>query len=258
MIGYRTAGSGPLGVMVLNDWMCDTSTWDGVRAYLDESRFTWVFADLRGYGRSMGQAGTFTVLEAAADVMAVADALGWQRFAVIGHSMSSLVALHLAQQHPDRIDRVVVLTPPPPGGFGADPATLEAMQSGARSDDAQRIGALTARWGDRLSAQWIRFKAMRWRACANPEAVAAYVLMFARDGMPNPTAPIAVPTLAVTGEQDAEIMRCQSVTTLLAPLCERLTVVPIIDSGHYPMQEAPPLLVTIVERFLAGDSSHAR
>jgi len=29
-------------------------------------------------------------------------------------------------------------------------------------------------------------------------------------------------------------------------------VAPIADSGHYPMQEAPPLTVAIVERFLAG------
>jgi hypothetical protein len=41
MIGYEKVGSGALGVIVLNDWICDTSTWDGARAYLDEDRFTW-------------------------------------------------------------------------------------------------------------------------------------------------------------------------------------------------------------------------
>jgi hypothetical protein len=56
--------------------------------------------------------------------------------------------------------------------------------------------------------------------------------------------------LAVTGEQDIEIMRQVSVTKLLAPVCERLTVTPLAECGHYPMQEAPPLLVAIIERFL--------
>lgn len=250
IIGYHSVGSGSFGVIVLNDWLCDTSTWDGARAYLDEGRFTWAFADLRGYGRSMGRRGTFTLAEAATDVVRLADALGWRRFALVGHSMSSLVALHLAQHLPDRIDRAVVLTPPPPSGFGADGAAVEAMQAVARGDDSKRLHLLRAMWGDRLCERWLHFKAARFRACADPEAVAAYVPMFARDGLPDATARITVPLLAVTGEQDAEIMRREAVTRFLAPLCERLVVTPLADCGHYPMQEVPPLLVTILERFL--------
>jgi 3-oxoadipate enol-lactonase len=258
MIGHDQVGSGPNRIIVLNDWMCDTSTWDGARPYLDRGTFTWAFADLRGYGRSIDQRGAFNVVEAAADVLSLADALGWSRFAIVGHSMSSLVALHLAQHLPDRIDRAVALTPPPPRGFGADDARIEAMRAVARGDDARRIRLLEMMWGDRLSKAWIRFKAARWRACADPEAVAAYVAMFSRDGLPDPTATIAVPLLAVTGEHDAEPMRCDSVTRLLTPLCERLVVTSIATSGHYPMQEAPPLLTTIVERFLAGDRADQR
>ena len=254
MIGHDKVGSGARGIIVLNDWMCDTSTWDGARPYLDGERYTWTFADLRGYGRSRDLGGAFTVAEAAADVVSLADALGLRHFAIVGHSMSSLVALHLAQNHPERIRRAVVLTPPPPTGFGVDAATLEALQGTAGGDDARRIRTLKMMWGDRLSEQWIQFKAARWRACSEPEAVAAYAVMFARDGLPDPTAKIAAPVLAVTGEQDAEIMRREAVTRLLAPLCDQLVVTPLADCGHYPMQEAPPLLVAIVERFLAGDA----
>lgn len=253
MIGHETMGSGKHGVVILNDWIGDTSTWDGARPFLDGERFTWAFADLRGYGRSKGRAGAFTVSEAASDAVALADALGWSRFSVVGHSMSTLVALHLGQQRPDRVERVVVLTPPPPTGLGYDDATFEALQGVARGDDARRTSALRFMWGDRLSDGWIRFKMERWRACADPEAVAGYVRMFGRDGLPDPKTRIAAPVLAVTGEQDAEIMRQAAVTKLLGPLCERLTVVPIADSGHYPMQEAPPLLATLVERFLRGE-----
>ncbi len=251
MIGHEKVGAGAFKVIVLNDWMCDTSTWDGARAYLDLTGFTWAFADLRGYGRSMGIGGEFTVKEAAADVLELADALGWERFAIVGHSMSSLVALHLAQHRPERITRAVALTPPPPGGFGADDTTLERMRAVGRGDDELRLRAVKMR-GDRLSEQWIAFKVARWRACADPEAAAGYVAMFARDGLPDPAAKITVPLLAVTGEHDAEIMRREAVTKLLAPLCDVLTVSPLADCGHYPMQEAPPLLVTIVERFLLG------
>ena len=254
MIGFETVGSGERGVVILNDWLCDTSTWDGARVYLDGSQFTWVFADLRGYGRSRDRRGQFTVEEAAADVSEVIDALGWGRFAIVGHSMSSLVALHLGQRLPDRVARAVVLTPPPPTSFGVDDATLDAMLAVARGDDATRVSALRAMWGDRLSESWIRFKVDRWRACADAEAVAGYVRMFARDGLPDSRAAITVPVLAVTGEKDGEHMRHANVRAALAPLCERLVVTAIADSGHYPTQETPPLLIAILERFLAGES----
>ncbi|MGD0679441.1 MAG: alpha/beta hydrolase [Polyangiaceae bacterium] len=196
-LGHELLGSGPSHVVILNDWLCDTSTWDGARMYLDSSRFTFAFADLRGYGRSRGRTGTFTVVEASSDVLVLADALGWPRFAIVGHSMSTLVALHLAQNHADRISHAVVLAPPPPAGFGADDAALAraaASRELALADDVTRFTVLSQRFAARLSPGWATFKLSRWRASADPAAAAAYVAMFARDGLPNPTARITVRT----------------------------------------------------------------
>jgi pimeloyl-ACP methyl ester carboxylesterase len=81
----------------------------------------------------------FTVEEAATDVLEVADALGWRRFAIIGHSMSSLVALHLVQHWPGRIEKAVLVTPPPPMGLGADESRLDYLRSIACGDDSKRI-----------------------------------------------------------------------------------------------------------------------
>src|SRR5688572_24424337 len=92
-LGHEVVGAGALPVIVLNDWMCDTSTWDGARPYLDVTHHTWVFADLRGYGRSRERTGKFTLNEAAADVAGLVAQHGWPRFAIVGHSMSALVAL---------------------------------------------------------------------------------------------------------------------------------------------------------------------
>jgi pimeloyl-ACP methyl ester carboxylesterase len=251
-IGHEIVGAGPIRVVIMNDWLCDTSTWDGARKYLDGKRFTFAFADLRGYGRSMERTGAFTLVEATADVLALADALHWDRFSVVGHSMSALVALHLAQHHTDRIERAVALTPPPPTGFGADDAMLSASRGLALSDDMTRQSVFSQQFGTRLSPGWATYKASRWRACANPVAAAGYVAMFARDGLPEPAARITVPVLAITGEQDASPMRSDAVSRLLTPLCDHLTVTPLSDSGHYPMQEMPPLTVAIVERFLGS------
>jgi 3-oxoadipate enol-lactonase len=251
-LGHALVGSGTTRVVILNDWLCDTSTWDDARKFLDGARFTFAFVDLRGYGRSRGRDGAFTVPEAASDVLTLADALGWERFAIVGHSMSALVALHLAQHHADRIERAIVLTPPPPTGFGADEAMIAGSRALALADDATRLSVFEQRFGTRLSPAWMKYKASQWRLHADPAAAAGYVTMFARDGLPDPLAPITVPVLAITGEQDAPPMRREAVMGSLGPLCTQLVVTPLADAGHYPMQEMPPLTVALVERFLSG------
>jgi pimeloyl-ACP methyl ester carboxylesterase len=252
MLGYDLLASGSHRVLILNDWLDSTATWSAARPYLDQESFSWAFADLRGYGRSRGQKGLFSVEEATGDVIELADALGWGTFAIVGHSMSTLVALHLAQNYPDRVPHTILLTPPPPTGFGVDDATLAAIKALALGEDDRRRNYLRMVAGTRLSAGWLRFKLDRWRAAVDPEAAAAYVSMFARRGLPDPTARVAAPVLAVTGELDAEIMRRAVVMESLAPICEQLSVVALSECGHYPMQEAPPHLVAIIERFLAG------
>jgi len=78
--------------------------------------------------------------------------------------------------------------------------------------------------------------------------------MYAKNGLPEPEKKITIPTLAVTGEEDAPHMREESVKKFLTPICDRLDVVSIPSSGHYPMQETPPLLCAIIQRFLAANA----
>ncbi len=255
LLGHRVVGAGPTNVVVLNDWMADTTTWASAEPYLDGARFTWLFADLRGYGRSRGLRGAFTLLEAAADVLALADAQGWAQLVIVGHSMSSLIALHLGQHYASRISHAVAITPPPPRGFGADEAALDGARALAMAGDARRAELLQKRFGTRLSAGWGAYKAAQWGATSEREAAATYVALFARDGLAEPSRRITVPVLAVTGEQDMEPMRRAAVTASLAPICPRLTVVALAESGHHPMQETPPLLVAHIERFLRDETS---
>ncbi|MEO7037336.1 MAG: alpha/beta hydrolase [Polyangiaceae bacterium] len=251
-IGHKLFGTGPRRVVIMNDWLCDTSTWDGARTFLDDAHFSFAFADLRGYGKSRERVGAFTIDEAASDVLALADALGWARFSIVGHSMSALVALHLAQHSSDRVERAVVISPPPPTGFGAAAPMISASRALALADAATQLTVLEQRFGTRLSPGWTKHKASQWRMAADPTAAAAYVTLFARDGLPDPTGRITIPVLAITGEQDVPAMRSEAVSRNLGPLCAELVVTPLADSGHYPMQEMPPLTVALVERFLGS------
>ena len=255
MLGYESIGSGRQGVIVLHDWLCDTSTWDSVRLFLNTDAFSWVFADMRGYGKSLELKGTYTIEETAADVIALADHLGWNRFVVVGHSMSTLVALHVAQTAASRIEKVVLVCPVPPRGMGADDAMIAALQGVAAGDDVHRAQAVKYTVGNRLCDGWIRYKVAQWRATSSPDAVRGYIFPFARDGVPNPQAMVSAPLLAVTGEQDDVPMRSDGVRGFYSPICSNLTIAPIVECGHYPMQETPPHLATLIERFLLPPES---
>jgi len=252
MLGFDIVGTGAHRVIVLNDWLCDTSTWASARPYLDRDAFAWAFADVRGYGRSREQRGTFTIEEAAADVLALADELAWAQFSVVGHSMSTIAALHLAQTSAERITSAVLVTPPPPASFHYDEATQTALREVALGDDTRRARALEVMLGSRLSPAWLRFKLERWRATSDPHAVAGYLPMFGVSGVPDLTTRLACPVLAITGDEDALPMRREAAAQNLAPLCSQLTLVSIPGCGHYPMQETPPHFVALVEKFLAG------
>ena len=250
MIGYSELGTGTHGVIVLNDWLCDTSTWDDARVYLDTHRYRWIFADLRGYGRSRHLAGEYHAAEAAADVLALADALGVHTFSLIGHSMSTMVVLQILREQPQRLRAVVIVTPPPPTGMQLSDTVLAYLRGMALADDAGRLDAMLRNGGTRLSPQWMAFKIARWRASSEPAAVAAYVAMYAgtQDAAPR----IDLPALIITGECDAEPMRSTAVASAYGPLCAQLTLVPMAETGHYPMQEAPPLFTSHVLRFLGA------
>jgi pimeloyl-ACP methyl ester carboxylesterase len=69
-----------------------------------------VALDLRGRGFSeVTPPGTYGWPSHARDVLAVADALGAERFALIGHSMGAAVAMVCARAAADRIERLVLV-----------------------------------------------------------------------------------------------------------------------------------------------------
>jgi pimeloyl-ACP methyl ester carboxylesterase len=69
-----------------------------------------VAIDLRGRGRSeVTPPGTYGWLNHARDVLAVADALGAQRFSLIGQSMGGAVAMACAWLDASRIERIALL-----------------------------------------------------------------------------------------------------------------------------------------------------
>ena len=104
-----TVGSGEHHVLALHGWFGSARGWGSLPDYLDGSAYTYVSGvDPRGYGGpGLAVAGEYTMEEAAADAIALADDLGWDRFSLIGHSMGGKAVQHvlLGQARPGAPDR---------------------------------------------------------------------------------------------------------------------------------------------------------
>lgn len=109
----RHGGAGP-AVLLLHGHPRTSATWHRVAPRLVDRGFTVICPDLRGYGRSRGPAPTrdhraHSKRAVAADVLAVARHLGHERFHLAGHDRGSYVALRLALDHPEQVDRLALM-----------------------------------------------------------------------------------------------------------------------------------------------------
>jgi len=102
---YRTYGSGP--ALVLVHGLSGSASWWKRNIPALKPHFTVYVVELVGYGNNRALRPTRIVK--AADILAQFIAgLPPGRAHVIGHSMGGQIAMHLAAQHPERIDRLVL------------------------------------------------------------------------------------------------------------------------------------------------------
>lgn len=114
-IGYIAGGS-PQGtpVVLLHGWPDDALTWSGVSSALHAAGLRSYAPYLRGCGptafndASTRRSGQLSAL--AADLIAFADALELQRFAVVGHDWGARAAYIASALWPERITRAVTLS----------------------------------------------------------------------------------------------------------------------------------------------------
>src|ERR1700741_1423879 len=97
---YVQVGSGDHRVIALHGWFGSSLGWGHLTDYLNTAQFTYVFPDFRGYGSRRDEPGEFTMAEAATDTIELANRLGWERFSLVGHSMSGVAVQHVLHQAP--------------------------------------------------------------------------------------------------------------------------------------------------------------
>ena len=96
-------------VLALHGWLDNAASFLPLTAHFPH--LDLVMLDLPGHGHSahLGPGADYNLLVTVNAILDVADALGWERFAVLGHSMGAGIGSILAASVPERVTRLVAI-----------------------------------------------------------------------------------------------------------------------------------------------------
>lgn len=235
-------------VILLHGWTLDRRMWvrqiEGLA-----SEFHLIMPDRRGCGRATAPP---DLLREADDVIAIADALGFDRFALVGLSRGAVVALDTARRYASRLTGLVVSGAP-----------LPALVPREEVIDLDRFRSLAATGEmETLRAEWAQHALM---ATHNPQAAALMAdILQDYDGrdLLVPSEPpgfpreelvmLAMPVLAMTGEHDTPWRRaCAAALAAVAPRAMH-ALVP--NAGHLANADNPDRFNALVSSFLRNSA----
>ena len=263
-IAYRTAGSGPVLVLI-HGIAGSSATWDEVVPALAD-RYCVVAPDLLGHGESAKPRGDYSLGGYASGVRDLLGALGYERASVVGHSLGGGVAMQFAYQFPERCERLVLVSS---GGLGPEvhPILRAAALPGAEwvlpllcaagvRDAVEGAARFLARVGLRaapdLEEMWRGFCSL-----ADADARLAFVhtlrTIIDVSGQRVSAADrlylaAEVPVLLVWGEQDPMIPVAHARMAHKVIPGSRLAIFPA--AGHFPHRDEPRRFVEVLLDFL--------
>ena len=246
ILQHIVQGHGPERIIALHSLFADGQSFLPMVEAMDQERWSVALPDIRGYGRSRDLDGPYDLATVAADALALADQLGWDEFAVLGHSMGGKAALRLALDAPRRVSHIIGLSPIWAGTAAFAPDALAKFRSSA-DVTAEREAVITRTTGARLPAGWYRNAAAASAANSRREAYAGYLESLVADDFEAAALAIDRPVMVIAGAHDpgnVEVARSRWARLRNA----ELTV--LTDCGHWPILELPLLTAALVERFL--------
>lgn len=232
----------------------DHSVWILQTRYLAHHGWNVLAVDLPGHCRSAGTPPA--TVEAAADfVLALMDAAGLARAALIGHSFGSLIALEAAARAPARVSHLVLVGTAFPmkvsaalleGSLKAPHKAIDMVNVFSRSTLAPPPSALGP-------GTWVfgGSRALMRRVLASNSAVNLFHTGFkACDAYANgleAMAAVTAPVLFILGRKD-QMTPPRAAQALVD--CAQDARVAALDVGHLQMLEAPDATLAALREFL--------
>lgn len=217
-LAYAVAGQGPPLVRAAN-WMThlgydiESPVWKHwVRDLSLDYRF--IRYDERGCGLSDWDATDFTFDDWVADLESVVEALGLERFPLLGVSQGGAVAVAYAARHPERVSRLVLCGAYARGravrAVGADEKRaaaldLELARVGWGRDDPAFRQVFAAQFQpDGTRADWAAFDQLQ-RRTTSPENAVRFLEEFGRIDVRDLAREVACPTLIMHSRDDHRV-----------------------------------------------------
>ena len=130
-IRMRIAQMGDQGPLVLlaHGWPESWYSWRHQIPALAQAGYRVVAPEMRGYGLTDAPAevADYDIVQLAADMVGVLDALGEEKATIVGHDWGALVAANAVLLHPERFSSLVLMSVPYRGRGGQSP--MAAMQA---------------------------------------------------------------------------------------------------------------------------------
>ncbi|WP_394890506.1 alpha/beta fold hydrolase [Mesorhizobium sp. AaZ16] len=244
----RVVGNGGTRVVVSHGWMADHTLFDPLVELIDQDIFTYAFIDCRGYGARRDEEGPMTVEAAAEDAIAVANHLGWERFHVVGHSMGGMVAQRLMVDVPGRLLSAILIAPVPASGAKIDDDRRALLVRAAHEADIRR-GLIDINTGKTRNDAFLDHVLAISLSSTTAKGLEAYMTSWTTTDFADKARGNLVPVLTIIGELDPGAQPQRIKDTILA-WYPNARLEQMKGVGHYPMQEDPVALVSMMYEHL--------
>lgn len=260
-LSYSVEGDGDEAVLLIMGLGGRAADWGSTFPSALARRYRVIRFDNRGVGRSPKATGGYSLSDLAKDATAVLDAEGVQRAHVVGYSMGGMIAQLIALEHPDRVERLVLVSthfggpqcvaPTPAAMRLFDPDQMVAQGRDAESILRISMGVLTGEGFLDRSPQALAFMVGNVRAApTHPAAFMAQMQAIIGSDRSSLVRNIAKPTLVVHGTQDELVPVGNG--HLLHERIPRSRLELFDGVGHMPMLEVPERLSEVVMSFLGN------
>jgi pimeloyl-ACP methyl ester carboxylesterase len=248
---YRLEGEGELLALV-HGVGSRLEGWDGVVRALG-GRFRTLRYDLRGHGQSEKLHARYELADFVADLRGLLDHVGERRCHLAGYSLGGLVAQGFALAHPDRLDRLMLISTV----AGRTEAERERVRARYRivesGDRGEHFQSSVSRW---YTEEFQRRHPEAIAAAAadnkrnDPVCYAAAYRVLATADLADRLAEIRRPTLVLTGEED--VGSNPRMARLMAERIAGAQLEILAGLRHAILTEVPERVAGRIESFLAG------